>query len=104
MNRMKLLIGLVASATLLSGCASSYPIGVAFTDVKLPLDVTGNVGKGTKTGEAECMSVLSLVATGDCSVEAAKQRAGITKVYSVDWKANNILGLIGNYKIIVTGE
>lgn len=104
MNRMKLLIGLVAAAALLSGCASSYPIGVVFTDVKVPLDVTGNVGKGAKTGVAECMSVLSLVATGDCSVEAAKQHAGITKVYSVDWKANNILGIIGNYKVIVTGE
>ena len=104
MNRIKLLVGLFAAAALLSGCASSFPIGGIFTDVTIPVTATGNVGKGSKTGEAVCTSVLSLVATGDCSIEAAKRNGGITKVYSVDWKANNILGIIGNYKVIVIGE
>lgn len=104
MKRMKLLVGIVAAAALLSGCATSYPLGVAFTDVTLPVNATANVGKGGKTGEAGCTSILSLVATGDCSIEAAKKNGGITKVYSVDWKANNILGIIGNYKVMVTGE
>lgn len=104
MNRIKLLVGLVVAAALLSGCASSFPIGGIFTDVTIPVTATGNVGKGAKTGEAGCTSILSLVATGDCSIAAAKRNGGITKVYSVDWKANNILGIIGNYKVIVIGE
>jgi len=104
MRRMKLLVVLLAAAALLSGCATSYPIGVAFTDVTFPVNATANVGKGTKTGEAGCTSILSLIATGDCSIDTAKKSAGITKVYSVNWKANNILGIIGNYKVIVTGE
>lgn len=104
MKRLKLLIGLLAAAALLSGCATSVPVGGLFTDVKLPLGATANVGKGSKTGEAQCTSILALVATGDCSIEAAKQRAGITKIYTVDWSANNILGIVGNYKVIVTGE
>lgn len=101
--KTKLLVALLAAA-LLSGCASSYPVGAIFTDVSLPVNATANVGKGAKVGEAKCTSVLSLIATGDCSIDAAKKNAGITKVYSVDWKANNILGIIGNYKVIVTGE
>lgn len=104
MKRMKLLVGLLAAAALLSGCATSLPIGVLFTDVTLPVNATSNVGKAVKTGEAGCTSILSMVATGDCSIEAAKKNGGISKVYSVDWKANNILGIIGNYKVIVTGE
>ena len=104
MNRIKLLVCLCAAAVLLSGCATSYPVGGIFTDVNLPVTATANVGKGVKSGEASCMSVLALVATGDCSIETAKKNGGISKVYSVDWKANNILGIIGNYKVIVTGE
>jgi hypothetical protein len=32
------------------------------------------------------------------------ERANITKIHHVDWEVENILGLIGNYKVIVYGE
>ena len=94
---------LAAAAMLLQGCATSFPIGSLFTDVQLPVAVTGNA-QGTKIGVAKCKSVLSMVATGDCSLEAAKKQGGITEVTHVDWKANNILGVIGEYELIVHGR
>jgi hypothetical protein len=78
------------------------PVGSLYTELKLPVSATANQGK--KQGTAECKSVLSLVATGDCSIDAAKKNGGITKVSHVDWEAKNILGLIGEYKIHVYGE
>lgn len=95
---------MAGSLALLSGCASNYPIGGAFTDVTLPIHATELGGRPHKTGTAECTSILSLVSQGDCSIEAAKQNGGITKVHHVDWKAHNILGVYGKYQVIVYGE
>ena len=86
------------------GCATSFPVGSLYTQLKLPVDVTGNTGTATKVGKATCISVLSLVAIGDASIEAAKQEGGITKVYHVDWDVENILGVYGKYKVTVYGE
>lgn len=90
-------------AAVASGCATTHPIGGVLTDVTLPTDATSNAG-GSKVGRSKCTSVLSLIAQGDCSIEAAKKDAGITKVSHVDWKANSILGIIGNYETVVYGE
>jgi len=48
--------------------------------------------------------LLCQTAIGDCSIEAAKKNGGITKVNNVDWDANNILGIYGSYKVIVSEE
>ena len=88
----------------LTGCATSMPVGLFYTNLKLPLDVTSNSGKSTKVGTAECKSLLALVATGDVSIETAKKSAGITKINHIDWEVENILGIIGTYKVIVYGE
>jgi hypothetical protein len=103
--RKLLLFGLVfVASTTLFGCASSMPLGGIYTDLKLPVTATSE-GSGTpKMGTAECTSVLALVTTGDCSIETAKKNGGITKVYHVDWEANNILGIIGKYKVVVYGK
>ena len=87
-----------------TGCATVYPIGSWYTDVKLPVGATDNVGKATKVGTAESISILSLFAFGDSSIEAAKKNGGITKVYHVDWDARNILGIYGKYTVTVYGE
>ena len=89
---------------MLMGCATMIPVGTFYTGVKFPLAATGNSGVSTKTGEAKCMSILSVVAVGDCSIDAAKKNGGITKVHHVDWDAMNILGFYGSYKVIVSGE
>ncbi len=87
----------------LSGCASTHPMGILVTDVQLPVAVTANAAN-LKVGKSHCKTVLGLVAQGDASIEAAKKNGGITKVAAVDWKAKNILGLIGEYECIVYGE
>lgn len=94
---------LLVSAAALSGCATSFPMGNILTDVTLPHSATSN-SAATKTGEATCKSILGMVATGDCSIEAAKKAGGIKTVSSVDFKANNILGVIGTYTTIVKGK
>jgi len=93
---------LLAGALALSGCASPMPVGVLYTELKLPVAVTAISGR--KEGVAECKSVLALVATGDCSIETAKRNGGITKVSNVNWEAKSILGIIGEYKLHVFGE
>ena len=50
------------------------------------------------------MSILGLVAVGDCSVEAAAKEGKINKVSTVDYKNMSILGLYTEVKVIVTGE
>ncbi len=102
---MKIISKLVAVGTvaLLAGCASPVPVGGLFTDITLPVQATSAQG-GSKVGTSQCTSILSMLATGDCSIEAAKANGGITTVTSVDWKANNILGIIGNYTTTVHGN
>ena len=100
----KILTTLALAATVsLTGCATSAPHGGLFTDLQLPVGATSNA-KATKVGHAKCQSILSLVAQGDCSIEAAKADGNITTVTHMDWKANNILGIIGNYELIVHGN
>ncbi len=103
MRKTKISAALLA-AGMLAGCASPYPVGVLYSELKLPVGVTSNTGKSGKVGTAECASVLSLVATGDCSIDAAKKNGGITKVTHIDWDSKNVLGLFGQYKLIVHGE
>lgn len=86
------------------GCAAPYPVGTFYTKLELPITATSNSGKASKVGTAECTSILSLVATGDASIETAKKNGGITKVHHVDWDAENILGIFGRYKVTVYGE
>ncbi|MCP4115538.1 MAG: TRL-like protein family [Desulfobacteraceae bacterium] len=86
------------------GCATPYPVGSFYTGLKLPVAVTANKGIAPKVGTAECTSILSIIATGDASIETAKKNGGITKVHHVDWDVENILGIIGRYKVTVYGE
>ncbi|GAA3588786.1 MULTISPECIES: TRL-like family protein [Marinobacter] len=93
----------IAATVTLSGCATSFPVGGLYTDVELPAGATSNTA-ASKTGVAKCQSILSLVAIGDCSIEAAKEDGNISSVSHMDWKAKNILGIIGTYELRVHGE
>jgi hypothetical protein len=102
--RKMLFLSLVVVCFFISSCATQIPIGFLFTDLKLPVTATGEGGKNLKVGTAECTSILGLVATGDASIEAAKNNGGITKISHVDWEARNILGIVGTYQVIVYGQ
>jgi hypothetical protein len=104
---MRLITGtvlLVMLIALVTGCATVYPRGVIYTELKLPVIATGEIGREMKIGTAECRSVMGIMATGDASIATAMKNGGITKVYYVDWQVENILGLIGKYKVTVYGE
>jgi len=105
MKKIKLicLIGLIAFLPLLIGCATPYPVGMLYTKLTLPVSAESDV-QSMKTGESECLSVLGLVAIGDISYQEAMDDGGITKVNHADWEVENILGVIGKYKLIVYGE
>jgi len=104
MKKVTWFVSLAVTLFFLTGCATSMPIGSLYTELKLPVTATGESVKGPKVWTAECMSVLGLVATGDASVAAAMRNGGITKVSHIDWEAKNILGIIGNYKVVVYGQ
>jgi len=95
---------LLICTMLVSGCATNFPIGAFYTELRLPLASTGSGTKTPKVGTAECVSYLGLFAKGDASIEAAKRNGGLTKVHHVDWEVKNIMGVIGKYKVIVYGE
>lgn len=97
-------VGALLAMGMLAGCASPFPQGIIYTELKLPIDATGNGGRAPKVGTGECMSVLGMVATGDCSLETAMKQGGITKIHHVDWESKNILGFFGEYKVVVHGE
>jgi hypothetical protein len=99
-----LFIFALGAVCIFMGCATMIPFGGLYTGTKLPFMATSNSGVSSKTGEAQCISVLGWVAVGDCSIETAKKNGGITKVNTVDWDVKNILGIYGTYTVIVSGE
>jgi hypothetical protein len=104
---MKKILSMVAVLTffaMITGCATFMPFGSVYTELKLPIAVTANGGQVSKVGTSTCTSVLTLVAWGDCSIDAAKKNGAIAKVSHVDWDAYNILGIYGKYKLTVYGE
>lgn len=99
---MKTKIGVLVIAALVSGCATHMPMGGLYWDGKLPVDASGEAG--SKTGKACMTTILSLVATGDASIAAAKANGGITKVSTVDFEAKNIMGIYGTHCTVITGN
>lgn len=89
----------------LNGCigVSTPVVGWVYTDAKFG-DEAENGAAATKTGKACASTILTMVATGDASVEAAKANGGITQVAVVDHSAKNILGIWGEFCTIVRGS
>jgi len=99
---MKLLLGVI-SAIVLAGCATPYPMGMIYTEVKSPVAI-GDAGTCSKTGTAKATSILGLVATGDASIKTAMANGKITKVKYVDYDSKNVLGIFGEYTTTVCGD
>jgi hypothetical protein len=105
MKKLKSLAFAGAAALMLSSCAGVMaPVTAAiYGDVSAPYAVTSN-NVGTKVGTASAKSILGIVATGDASVNAAAQNAGITKISHVDYRSTHILGFIATFEVMVYGE
>jgi len=90
----------------MSGCAvvvSPVGNGSIYTSVKGPLGVGSGSG-ASKKGRSCARSILGIVATGDASIESAKQRGGITTVASVDHDSMSVLGVYSRFCTLVAGE
>ncbi len=96
------LAAVAALAVATTACATPYPYGAFYTEGVLP--VAAADGAGDKEGRACMESILGLVATGDSSVDTAKKNGGITRVTSVDYEVENVLGVIGKYCTVVRGS
>ena len=102
---MKNMLIVAALAIALSSCsfATAPVLGAIYTDVKAPFAATANP-VASKVGTAEATSILGLIATGDASIQAAAQKAGITKISHVDYQSTSILGIYAKYTVYVYGE
>jgi len=92
---------------LLAGCFTAPvipPTGLVYSNYKAPLDPDVQGSSLGKTGKAGAMSILGLVALGDCSTEAAAQDAGISTVTHADYQFFNILGVYQQFTTIVYGQ
>ncbi len=106
---MKKLVLLLAVAGLGSGCGAvvmGKPTGAGslYSDVHFNENANGQAAVGMKQGEGCSTSILSAIATGDSSALSAAKKAGITKIATVDGSHSNILGVLGKYCVVVSGE
>ena len=104
MKKISFLILVVFVAASLSGCATPYPMGAIYTEIKAPVGAADGGMNYNKVGTAKATSVLGLVATGDCSIKAAAANGGIKNIKYVDYDAKNILGIFGEYTTTVYGD
>jgi hypothetical protein len=105
-------VAIVSLALSVGGCyagiasAGTGVPGLLYANTVTPevgTSVTSNPA-GKKVGQATCQTYLGLIASGDCSVEAAAAQGKITRIHSVARKVENVLGLFAKVTIIVTGE
>ncbi len=101
---MTCLVLTVLTAAFLSGCATPYPYGAFYTEIKAPVAAGSEGLSYSKVGKAKATSVLGLVATGDASIKAAAEDGKISRIKYVDYDARNILGIFGEYTTTVYGD
>ncbi|MGN0865345.1 MAG: TRL-like family protein [Akkermansia sp.] len=99
---MKNILALSALALALVSCDSARPMGALYSNTACP--VSAGAGSGARTGTAQAVSYLGLIAVGDCSIEKAKANGGISTISSVDIKRENILGIVTKYVTVVKGN
>ncbi|MDM8514588.1 TRL-like family protein [Desulfobacterales bacterium HSG16] len=101
-NSFLIALAIACGMMLLTGCTTNAPPGgLLFTGIRAPDAASteamrtgadmNNVAPRIK-GQATCIGILGLVAIGDCSIQAAMQNGGISKVHHVDYKTVDVLG------------
>ena len=95
-------IALLGIVLMLAGCASYWPMGLLYTEGKMGAQADNGVVD--RTGRACMQSYLGLVAFGDASIEAAKAAGGIKEIVNINYEVKNILGVYGEYCLVVKGR
>ena len=106
---MKSFALLVTAAVLVfsvSGCVgTATPIAgsLVTASLKSPVMMGDNTAGHSKIGSATATGIIGFV-NGDCSIHAAMEQGGITKVHHVDSEVFNVLGVYATYKTVVYGD
>lgn len=104
MNKIKLLV-VVVMASFLTGCASLAPLGMLYTEVKIPSQLgDGKDVSYSKVGQSSAKSYFALIATGDASIDAAAKNGDIKTIKYVDYHVENFLGAFATYTTTVYGD
>jgi hypothetical protein len=92
---------------LLSGCAywpRAGNNGAFYTNVTTPVAVLEPEATDVRRGEACSVGILGLFASGNSSIEAAKNRAGIERITVVEERFRQyMLGAYSQYCVLVSG-
>lgn len=79
-------------------------VGLSACTMNMPISATSNP-VGSKVGESEGIGILMFITMyGDATIVNAAKNGGITKISTVDFKVDNILGIYQKYTCVVTGE
>ena len=104
MKKVAGVLAVVFLAGILAGCATPYPMGMFYTEIKAPIGAGDGNLNYSKVGTSKATSVLGMVATGDASIKTAAANGGIRTIKYVDYDAKNILGIFGEYTTTVYGD
>ena len=103
-SKIAYLVIVLAVVSFLAGCATPYPCGMLYTEIKSPVAASEGSVNYNKVGVSKATSILGLVATGDASIKAAVANGGIRNIKYIDYDSKNILGIYGEYTTTVYGD
>lgn len=108
MMRFLCVFTVVCATFVMQGCLTAPvvpPYGAIYSDIKAPLDHDmGDTAVGTRSGRAESVSYVGLVAMGDSSINEAARQGRLRVIHSADYEYVNIVGIIQRYTTVVYGE
>jgi len=99
----------VAASVACSGGGYGAPSGSIMQNTTLRLGddglSNGPTGAGSKTGEACVTGFLGIISSGDAGTKAAAAAGGISKIQTIDYKNDNLLGsVISKTCTVVNGD
>ena len=109
MKKLLLAAGIISTALILTGCAGRAPFecpkGLLYAEYTAPLTTDAKVDFGTKTGSSTNKTYVGLITTGNASVKAAADDAGIKTVKHVEYSYKNVvLYVYQETTVIVYGD
>jgi len=94
----------------LAGCAGYRaevipPVGMIYSNYRAPLTAEySGQSVERKAGEASSVSILGLVAYGDCSLDTAARAGGLTTINYCDYEYLNVLGIYQKFTVMAHGK
>ncbi len=101
---MKKIILSVLALTIISCTAFATTGGSILTLTSEPTDIASNQAKELRYYKGSNLSILSLVAFGDSSIDTLTKQSGITKIHHIDKDTFSVLGLFVQETFTVYGE